>query len=358
MERSRLVLALSIAFAAACGATPAPVAPPEPVPTAPPPPLPSAMVSASASVVAPPEPVASAAPSAPPAPDPGVFPPPSFAPLVDRTKKPGDGVWVAVPEGGGGTSPAMLRTTAHPHAIKGHVFVAIVAIDLRRIDLRLVAGTVEPASKTVPEEHRPGLVPADDLADLIAVFNGGFMAKHGSWGMMLGGEVYVPPRDEGCTIGMYKDGALRIGAWPALKDTTGNMAGYRQTPPCLIEQGELHPVLLAEPDTKKWGTSETGEREIRRSALGLDRSGRTLFYGMGEWVSARGLAESMKAAGAVSAAEIDINWSYTRFLFFGHPAPGEPLQVTSTLVPKMKFLSQGYVKKPAERDFFYLKKRR
>ena len=63
-------------------------------------------------------------------------------------------------------------------------------------------------------------------------------------------------------------------------------------------------------------------------------SGRTLFYGMGEWMSARGLAESMKAAGAENAAEIDINWSYTRFLFFGHPAPGDPLQVTSALVPK------------------------
>jgi hypothetical protein len=356
MERARSALAFSIALLAACGPEPAPVSPPEPVPTAPPPPLPSA-ATASATVAAAPPPLPSAAPVAPPAPDPGVFPPPSFKPLVERTKKPGDGVWIAVPEGGGGATPAMLRTTVHPHAIKGHVFTAIVAIDLRRIDLRLVAGTEEPKSKSVPPEHRPGLVAADDLAKLIAVFNGGFMAKHGGWGMMLDGETYVPARDEGCTIGLYKDGALRIGSWPALKDSEPSMAAYRQTPPCLIEKGELHPVLLSEPETKKWGSSETGEREIRRSALGLDASGRTLFYGMGEWMSARGLAESMQAAGAVNVAEIDINWSYTRFLFFGRPAPGDPLQVTSTLVPKMKFVSQGYVKKPSDRDFFYLKKR-
>jgi hypothetical protein len=238
------------------------------------------------------------------------------------------------------------------------VFTAIVAVDLRRIALSLVAGTEEPKSKNVPPEHRPGLVSPDDLADLIAVFNGGFMAKHGGWGMMLNGELYVPPRDEACTIGLYKDGSVRIGTWPALKESEPSMVGYRQTPPCLVEKGELHPVLLSEPDTKKWGTSETGEREIRRSALGVDESGRTLFYGMGEWITARGLAESMKAAGAAFAAEIDINWSYTRFLFFGRPSPGDPLQVTSTLVPKMKFVSQGYVKKPSDRDFFYLKKRR
>jgi hypothetical protein len=81
-----------------------------------------------------------------------------------------------------------------------------------------------------------------------------------------------------------------------------------------------------------------------------------LFYGLGEWVTVKALADAMRAVGAVNAAQLDINWSYTRFLFFGRPSPGEPLEVTSTLIPKIKHTRQGYVSNPSERDFFYLRR--
>ena len=44
----------------------------------------------------------------------------------------------------------------------------------------------------------------------MAAFNGGFKAMHGHYGMMLDGETFVPPRDIGCTVAMYKDGGLKI----------------------------------------------------------------------------------------------------------------------------------------------------
>ena len=238
------------------------------------------------------------------------------------------------------------------------MYAVIVAIDRRRVDLRYVAGTDEPRSVSVAKEHRPGLVPAADQADLLAVFNGGFMAKHGGWGVRVGADTFLPPKDEACTVAFVNDGSLQIRTWTTLAPAASSLVAFRQTPPCLLEQGAIHPLLESDPKTKRWGSSETGELTIRRSALGLDASGKTLFYGLGEWITARRLAEAMRAAGAVDAAELDINWSYTRFLLYGPPKPGEAPEVTATLVPKIKHPTKGYVVKPSDRDFFYLARRR
>jgi hypothetical protein len=234
-----------------------------------------------------------------------------------------------------------------------------VAIDLTRVALRAVAGTRQPLSSTVPPEHRPGLVPQQDLADLVAVMNGGFMTRHGGWGMMVGGEVIAPPKDDGCTVALLADGSVRIATYAKLGVAPEALTAYRQTPPCLVEQGAVNDALLGGEKPRAWGMSETGGVTIRRSALGVAGGGRTLLYGLGESVTPRQMAEAMRAAGAVSAAELDVNWSYTRFFLYGPgPTPDSPPEVTATLIPKLKHARGEYVKKPAERDFFYLVRRR
>jgi hypothetical protein len=341
---------------AACSGALSP--PPTALPAAPPPtparraaPSSTDMPAAAAPTGPAAEPPASAAPAAP-----KVFPPAGFAPLHARTAQPGDGVWSALPEGARGGPAVLVQATAHPDTIKPHIYVAIVAIDLTRIELRLVAGTIEPASKAVPPERRTGLIPAADQADLIAVFNGGFMARHGQYGMMVSGDLFIPPHPDACTVALARDGGIRIRTFTEIASRVEALTAFRQTPPCLIEQGALHPQIDPDPRPRKWGAAENGDVEIRRSALGVDASGKVLFYGLGEWVTAKAIADAMKAAGAVDAAELDINWSYTRFLFFGRPSPEEPLQVLKTLIPKTKHSREGYVKKPSERDFFYLKR--
>jgi hypothetical protein len=249
----------------------------------------------------------------------------------------------------------MVRSEVHPDRIKSQMHVALVAIDLRRVAVHLVAGTLEPRSSTVPAERRPGLVPAADQPDLLAVHNGGFLTRHGSWGMMIGGDVFLPPHDDGCTVALFPDGAVRIRTHAALASLVPSATAYRQTPPCLVEQRAIHPDLLGPDKPRRWGMSETGGLDIRRSALGLAEGGRTLIYGLGEWIPPRALAEAMRAAGAVEAAELDVNWSYTRFFLY---RPGSPPEVTGTLVPKLKHEPGQYVVKPAERDFFYLTQRR
>ncbi len=349
-------LALSLSLSACSGAPQAPL-------PAPPPPVAPLAATPPAPTTAPAAPTASAPEPAttPPAPavDPGpVFPPPSFEAPEARTAKAGDGVWTPLVADAAGKPPLLVRTTVHPDPSDHSMYAAIVAIDRRRVDLRFLAGTEEPKSTSVPRERRPGVIPEADHPDLLAVFNGGFMAKHGSWGMRIGADTFLPPKDEACTVAFVNDGSLRIRTWTTLAPALATLAAYRQTPPCLLEQGVANPVLAADPKTRRWGSSETGDTTIRRSALGLDATGKTLFYGLGEWITPRGLAAAMRAAGAIDAAELDVNWSYTRFLLYGPAKPGEAPEVSETLVPKIKHPTKGYVVKPSDRDFFYLVRRR
>lgn len=287
------------------------------------------------------------------------FPPPAFSAPVRRTAKPGDGAWEPLVPAGPSEPALLYRTTVHPNPIKHDVYVAVVAVDLTRVALRLVAGTHEPRSSTVPPEHRPGVVPPEDLPDLIAVMNGGFMTHHGAWGMMVGGEVIAKPHDDGCIVALLADGGVRVRTYAEPGAAQPDVSAYRQTPPCLLEGGAVNDALLGAEKPRRWGMSETGAIDIRRSALGVAEGGRTLLYGLGEWVTPREMAEAMRAAGAVSAAELDVNWSFTRFFLYGPgPTPDAPPVVTATLVPKLKHAPGQYVKKPSDRDFFYLVRRR
>jgi hypothetical protein len=346
------LLAATCAFAASCA--PAAPPPPPPAPRAEPRPAPSAAVP----LAAPSAEASAAAPEAPPPPPPPPVPPPRFAAPFARTAEPTDGSWEPLVKGREGEPALIYRTTVHPHPIKGFIYAAIVAIDLTRTDVVLVAGTDEPESKTVPASKRTGLVPAEKLEDLLVVFNGGFMSKHGKYGMMLDGDELLTPREDACAVARRKDGSFWIAPWSEMKDKTGDLRYYRQTPDCLIEKGQLHPDLDDDHKRRKWAGQNDGRKDTRRSAVGLDASGKILYYGLGEWVFPKDMAVAMKAAGAVSAAQLDINWSYTRFLLMGRPSPGEPVQVLSTLVPKIEHTKRGYVEKAATRDFFYVTRKR
>ena len=163
------------------------------------------------------------------------------------------------------------------------------------------------------------------------------------------------PRRDACGVALYRDGRIRIRGWNELQGEVAEMHAWRQTPPCLVEQGTLNERLKGEFRSRKWGAAAGGDREIRRSAIGLDESGRTLFYAFGDWVSAGQLAAALKAAGVHDAAQLDINWSYTRFFLFEH-VDGVP-HIARSIIPKAKFSPNRYIDKPSYRDFFYVTKR-
>lgn len=307
----------------------------------PPPALPSPATSSSA--------VAGTNPTAP------SFPPPRFEAPIPSVATPADGVWLELPEGRKENElPVLAKSIVHPDKKRPFAAVAVVAMDLTRINVKLVAGTTEPLSEKIPLAERPGLVPSKEHADLIAVFNGGFKALHGQYGMMLDGKLFLPPRDIACTVGLYRDGTIRIRTWPNVSSTQNDMVAYRQTPPCLVEQNTLNNKLTE--STKNWGATVSGETVIRRSAIGIDASGKTLYYALGEAVTAQSLATAMKAVGAQDAAQLDVNYAYPRFLFFDHP-PAADRRAVMSLVPHVDYRSTDYVRDPSPRDFFYITRR-
>lgn len=298
------------------------------------------------------------APSAPPSAArtrtaPARFPPAPITPPFERTAKPGDGVFspLRIHRAEGEGSP-IATTKLHPHKIRGDVSLLLVAVDTSRLDLELVAGTAEPEGTTVPAERRTGLVPASALDALVAVTNGGFKRRHGGHGIGIGDDVLWPASDDGCVLAERADGGYVVAPFRALAGE--RLAWWRQTPPCLVENGAKHPDLANEYRAKKWGGAEDGRKDIRRSAFAIGPDPAVLYFAIGEWVTAEWLADGLVAAGLTHAAELDINYSYTRFIVYEHVSSSE-LAVRPALLEDLKAPKREYWKEPADRDFFYLR---
>ena len=315
---------------------------------------PAASSPVSTPVVVPPPKSEAAAPAAT-AHGRGSFPPPDAPPSRDASALPDDGHWTPfgdarLHEVAATDPPIIVRTVVHPHPKSRFVTVTVAAVDLARVAVRFVPGTEDLLWAHVPLGESSGLVPAEDQKRLVAVMNGGFQPKHGHWGMVDGETVVAPPRDEGCTLGIVADGSVALATFGRLPGAARNFRVLRQTPPCLLEDGAVHPDLLRGND-KRWAGHAADLTTRRRSAVGLDATGSILFYAIGEEADPRHLAEALRRVGATAAAELDINWYWTRFLLFG--SASKRLEITSSLIPKMEHQPTSYVERPSTRDFFY-----
>jgi hypothetical protein len=296
---------------------------------------------------------AAPAPAAPP----GAFRPRDVGPLLNpKYAAPGDGLWVPVPLAEAPADPPLFyKTLIHPDSKRPWAEVFVVAIDLARAQIHAVAGTHEPKG-TAPgakEAKRPGVVPATDIPDLVAGFNGGFKEEHGHYGMKIDGVLLIKPRADACTIAMTKEGALRIAPWKLVADVEDTFEWWRQTPACLLSEGKLHPGLYDE--NTNWGAALGGGTVVRRSAAGLDPEGKVLFVGVSNHTSPRTMALAMQHAGAVNVAQLDINYSYPRFVLF--PKNDAGLRESSPLFEGFKVEKNDYVREPSVRDFFYVTRR-
>ena len=252
----------------------------------------------------------------------------------------------------------MFKTLLHPDKGRSWAEVFVVAIDIAQIALHPVAGTQEPQpdSDEAKALARDGKIPVDAQATLIAAFNGGFMTEHGGYGMKLAGVTVAKPKPRACAIAAYKDGSLRVASWSELSAGEADMEWYRQTPECMYEQGKLHSGLQAGAGLKKWGATLDGETVIRRSAVGLDAERSVLYVAITNHTSARVLADGLHRAGASDIAQLDVNWSYPKFVTF------EPIAHTQVLhpvplAPGFEFSDDEYLRKKEKRDFFYLTRR-
>ncbi len=285
----------------------------------------------------------------------GPFQPRDPGPMHTSWSAPGDGRWVGVEAGPLDRfgSPAMYKTLLHPDKQRSWAAVSLVAVDLRRVKLHMMAGKREPKSSTKEAYgyKRAALIPPRHRGALLAAFNGGFKAVHGQYGMKIDGVTLIKPRSISCGIAMLAGEELVIGDWARLAKRADKAVWWRQTPSCMVDQGKLHPGLVSEKNTY-WGATLNGHTVIRRSAIGISADGKVLYSGIGDHTTAPAIALAMKHAGAAFVAQLDVNWSYPKLVLYKHL--GLPDPIATKLCDGFEFTRTEYLQVPSPRDFFYL----
>ena len=113
----------------------------------------------------------------------------------------------------------------------------------------------------------------------------------------------------------------------------------------------MHPLLRD--NVRHWGATLDGETVIRRSAIGMAKDGTTMFVGISNHTTARVMAEGMQHAGAVQVAQLDVNWSYPKFVLYEPKGKGGSL-IAIALAEGFEFSKDEYIRSRSMRDFFYL----
>jgi hypothetical protein len=91
---------------------------------------------------------------------------------------------------------------------------------------------------------------------------------------------------------------------------------------------------------------------IRRSAVGLSPDGKILYVGISNHTTAKVMASGMFHAGAASVAQMDVNWSYPKFVTYEQRK--DDLLYPVALAEGFEFSDKLYLRERSMRDFFYL----
>jgi len=265
----------------------------------------------------------------------------------------GDGIWVPLhdprrPE----EAARMFKTLLHPDDSRSWAELFVVAVDLRTVSVMPVMGYQEPRSdkEEAKDYKRHAKIPEEHHLALLAAFNGGFMAEHGGYGVFFDGILFIDPKDDACTLAHYQDGTFEIATWSRIKDKQAQMSWFRQAPNCMYEDGKMHPQLKAH-RARKWGATLDGNTVIRRSAVGLSEDQKVLYVGISNHTTAKAMGSGMHHAGAHTVAQMDVNWSYPKFVTFKEE---EKVLYPVKLADGFEFSNRLYLREREMRDFFYL----
>ena len=285
-------------------------------------------------------------PTATPAPVPPVWQLPS---LKTYGTLPGEGQWQAYMTNRAGDVVA-LRTFLQPDPERPHTIVAVVAFDLGQTSLGYVLGSEEPSLPGGPRGN--GLIPdADkDGGQIIATFNGGFLATHGAYGAMSSGIRPVPAKKDAGTLTINRRGQVQIGIWGEDIDPQDNYVAWRQNASIVVHQGEINDKVY-NGSVISWGGNLDGLIVTWRSGLGISADNQTLFYFAGPSISMPTLATTMQDAGVHNGILLDINayWVHFAAVKSGQESLiAEPLFREEMAIDSDRYLHRSL------RDFFYL----
>jgi hypothetical protein len=122
----------------------------------------------------------------------------------------------------------------------------------------------------------------------------------------------------------------------------------------MVEDGVLHPGLR-DPKARRWGSTLEGDTVIRRSAIALSQDGYTLYVAVSNYTTASVLAQGMRAAGGWNVSQLDVNYSFPKFLLFPRDRAG--VRHAASLFKGFLFEPNEMLRDPASRDFFYVVRR-
>lgn len=286
------------------------------------------------------------APAATATPVPVTWPP---APLTPLGSLKGEGTWAAYIQDTAGQTVA-YRTYLQPDPNRPYTVVAVIAFDLTQTRLHFVLGSVEPYSPDGPK--RTGEMPAADKVPgfLLAMFNGGFKARHGEFGAMADGMVALPARDGLGTLVIYQNGMVRIGAWGTEITPSDDMLAWRQNGPLVIDHGIIN-TRIYDNSPQDWGYTVNDVSPTWRSGIGVSADQNTFFYFCGPSLSMEALAKAMQTAGADAAIQLDINDYWVHFVAVR--TDGKKL-ILEPLFPYMMYENIGRYLWPYTRDYFYV----
>ena len=264
------------------------------------------------------------------------YAPPSIRPLITPAL-PGEGVWQRTgPLVRGG--PPVLVSTFRSDPLYPQMVAGVAWIDSTRAWLQLYPGRYEPPnSGNVMAEVPPSL-----RHGLLATFNSGFKLEDDGGGFVAMGHTYAPLHDGMATLIRLRDGTADVRSWTGGPVPGPEVEFARQNLRLLVSNGQLAGDLA---DGPQWGATLGNAIRVWRSGVGVDARG-NIIYAAADNQTAASLAAILQRAGAVRAMELDINYEWTTFNFFGQWNAGAP----EKLLPGMSRDATRYLT-PDDRDF-------
>jgi hypothetical protein len=181
---------------------------------------------------------------------------------------------------------------------------------------------------------------------LVAAFNGGFKIKDSRGGFYANRHTMGVLRKGAASLVVYSNGTTAIGVWGRDVRMTSDVVSVRQNLQLLVDNGHLANNLDAAVKSS-WGVTVGASTYVWRSGIGITSKG-DLLYALGDALSARSLATLLEHAGAVRAMQLDINKTWTSYMWFTPKSTGKltPHKALNFNRPADRYFS------PTSRDFF------
>ncbi|MCK6586141.1 MAG: hypothetical protein L6Q76_01010, partial [Polyangiaceae bacterium] len=225
-----------------------------------------------------------------------------------------------------GLPPAFLTTFVRSDRSRKATRVYVALWDPRQVELRMVAGTVEPKSAT--GEAGPGVIPRtpEVMRRVVAASNAGFQALHGEFGMMADGVIYLPPKPFAATVAVLRDGSTAFGTWPEDTSTDriekNSILSYRQNMTVMVQDEKFNPYKRT-----WWGGTVPGSEDkthtVRTGICQTRENFVAYFYGAD--LSPDALAQAMIQARCRYGIALDMNAGHSGLEFY-KVAPAEEFE--------------------------------